>query len=77
MAKRVKLCITNDPIRMKRQLRIEYPTISNIATLNCSSKEKAQEEQIRKARVFKCDWHSNIIESNNPKAKWVLLRFTY
>ena len=77
MTKKVKLCITNDPNRMIQQLRIEYPKIGNITRTICGTKEKAQEAQIKKARLLKCDWHSNIIESKNPKDKWYLIRFTY
>ena len=77
MAKKVKLCITNDPHRMMQQLRIEYPKIGNITRTNYFTKERAQEAQIKKAKALKCDWHSNIIESKNPKDKWVLIKFTY
>ena len=78
MSKRVKLCITNDTSRMMKQLRIEYPTMSGgTSRMLCGTKEKAQEKQIQQAKMLRCDWHSNIIESKNSKDKWFLIKFTY
>ena len=77
MSKRVKLCITNDTSRMMKQLRIEYPTMKGTTRNLCGTKEKAQEKQIQQAKALRCDWHSNIIESKNPKDKWFLIKFTY